>query len=194
MAPKQKSTSVDPSSDPLVILFKSIGLTQSKAIEANKNPKSAALLKDLIERHNLEAVGLDEKQAVLVTAFAGNLSKAVAVGDPEKSFVVSKILEGKLKSVDQVSGERNVNFCGVHRVTQSFFIPSIKAATKYVESHDVPIDNSDFDKQCGVGMLSPHCSIQCRRFSYLAGTLLQVSASRRKRCMRRFQTIFHLAP
>lgn len=110
MAPKQKSTPVDPSSDPLIILFKSIGLTQSKAIEANKNPKSAALLKDLIETHNLTAVGLDEKQAVLVTAFAGNLSKTAAVGDAEKSFVLSKILEGKLKSVDQVSGKCSAVF------------------------------------------------------------------------------------
>jgi glutaminyl-tRNA synthetase len=105
MAPKPKP--IDPLFDPLVTLFKSVGLSQSKAIEANKNPKSAVVLQDLIEKHNLVAVGLDEKRAVLVTAFAGNLSKSVAVGDDEKSFVVANILEGKLKSVDQVSGECN---------------------------------------------------------------------------------------
>lgn len=26
------------------------------------------------------------------------------------------------------------------------------AATKYVETHKVPIDQSDFDKECGIGM------------------------------------------
>lgn len=98
-------TPVDASSDPLVILFKSIGLSQSKAVEANKNLKSALVLKDLIEKHNLVAAGLDEKQAVLVTSFAGNIAKTVAVGDNEKSFVVADILKGNLKSVDQVSGE-----------------------------------------------------------------------------------------
>lgn len=96
---------MDPSSDPSVILFKSIGLSQSKAVEANKNPKSSAVLKDLIEKHNLVNVRLDEKRAVLVTALAGNLAKSVAVGDNEKSFVVSDILEGNLRTVDQVSGE-----------------------------------------------------------------------------------------
>jgi len=98
-------TPADASSDPLVILFKSIGLSQSKAVEANKNPKSATVLKDLVEKHNLVAAGLDEKQAVLVTAYAGNIAKAVAVGDDEKSFVIADILKGNLKSVDQVSGE-----------------------------------------------------------------------------------------
>jgi glutaminyl-tRNA synthetase len=109
MAPK--SAPVDPSSDPLVVLFKSIGLPQSKAVEANKNPKSALVLKDLIEKHNLNDIGLDEKRAVLITAFAGNLFKTVAAGDDERSFVVANILEGKLKSVDQVSGE-----CGETRL------------------------------------------------------------------------------
>jgi glutaminyl-tRNA synthetase len=102
MAPKP---SVDPSSDPLVILFKSIGLPQSKAVEANKSAKSALVLKDLIEKYDLAATKLDEKRAVLITSFAGNLSKAIAVGDDEKSFVISDILDGKLKSVDQVSGK-----------------------------------------------------------------------------------------
>ncbi|KIM91082.1 hypothetical protein PILCRDRAFT_84132 [Piloderma croceum F 1598] len=129
-------TLVDAPSEPLVILFKSIGLSQSKAIEANKNPKSATVLKELIEKHNLVAAGLDEKQAVLVTAFAGNIAKAVAVGDDEKSFVVADILKGNLKSVDQVS-----------------------AATKYIESHRVPIDRSDFNRHCGVARYGTGFSI-----------------------------------
>lgn len=91
-------------SDPLVDLFKSIGLTQSKAVEAKKNPKAAAVLKDLIEKHNLADATLDEKQAVLITAFAGNTSKIPDIGEQEKAFVITQILDKKLKSVDQVSG------------------------------------------------------------------------------------------
>jgi glutaminyl-tRNA synthetase len=146
MAPKPP---IDPSSDPLVILFKSIGLPQSKAVEANKNPKSANVLKDLIEKYSLVAAGLNEKQAVLVTAFAGNVSKAAAVGDDEKGFVVANILDRKLQSVDQVSGEYSMTRW---RLISDIRILAIVAATKYIESHKVPIDQSDFDKQCGVGM------------------------------------------
>lgn len=180
MAPKQTSAPVDSSSDPLVILFKSIGLTQPKAVEANKNPKSAALLKDLIEKHDLAAVGLDEKQAVLVTAFAGNLSKSSAVGDAEKSFVISKILECKLKSVDQVSGKFWI-LCGMIKHN----IPSSTAATKYVEARKVPINIADFDKQCGVGMSSAALKhVPSHKF-----IPQQASVSRQKSCTRRLRTM-----
>lgn len=137
-------------SDPQVELFQSIGLTQAKAKEAKKNPKSATALQDLIQKHNLTSVGLDEKQAVLVTAFAGNVSKLPEIGDDEKSFVVKYILEGKLKSVDQVAGTPDIlefsNRCSRDEV--------LAAASKYIESHHVPIDATDFEHYCGVGMSS----------------------------------------
>ncbi|EIM88595.1 glutamine-tRNA ligase [Stereum hirsutum FP-91666 SS1] len=124
MPPKASSNAADTA--PLIDLFKSIGLTQAKAAEAAKNPKSATIFKDLIEKYAL--VGkLDEKQAGLVAALAVQLSKT-NVGEEEKSYVVNAILDGRLKSVDQVN-----------------------AAVKYVEGHTVPIDDSDFDIQCGVG-------------------------------------------
>ena len=64
-----KSEAPDTASYPLVSLFKSIGLTQAKAVEAAKSAKSANALKDLIESYSL--VGkLDDKQAVLVAALA----------------------------------------------------------------------------------------------------------------------------
>lgn len=91
-------------SDSQFYLFQSIGLSQAKAKEAGKNQKSAATLQDLIQKHNLTSLGLDERQAVLVTAFAGHVSKVSEIGDEEKGFVVKYILEGKLKSVDQVAG------------------------------------------------------------------------------------------
>ncbi|KAG6337226.1 hypothetical protein ID866_1856 [Astraeus odoratus] len=87
-----------------VDLFKSIGLSQSKAAEAAKNPRSAAVLRDLIESYSLATPGLSEKQAVLVSALAVQLSKTQNVGPAERAYIVKAIREEKLKSVDQVNG------------------------------------------------------------------------------------------
>ncbi|GLB33980.1 putative class-I aminoacyl-tRNA synthetase [Lyophyllum shimeji] len=123
------SKQADPAADPSVALFKSIGLSQAKAQEAAKSPKSSAILRDIIESNPLVSSGkLDEKQAGLVVALAGALAKSQGVGHAERDFVISKIVENKLKSVDQVT-----------------------AAVKYIETHNLPIDESDFDSECGVG-------------------------------------------
>ena len=84
-----------------VDLFKSIGLSQAKASEAAKNAKSAALLQDLIERHALTGGRIDEKQAGLVAALAVQGAK---VGEDERGYVVNAIIDGRLKSTDQVNG------------------------------------------------------------------------------------------
>ncbi len=86
----------------LIELFKSIGLTQSKAAEAAKSPKSAATLKDIIEKKQLAGKDLDEKTSVLLAAVAVQSSK---LGDAERGYAVDAILDGRLKSTDQVSGE-----------------------------------------------------------------------------------------
>lgn len=93
-----------PSNEPLVHLFESIGLTRAKALEAAKSPKPAAVLKEIIEQNESVAKGLQEKQAGLVVALASALSKSQNVADPEKGYVLGKILNGDLKSVDQVNG------------------------------------------------------------------------------------------
>ncbi len=102
MAPPSKPDS----SNPLISLFKSLGLSQAKAAEAAKSPKSAAILKELIEKYSLvsDQGGLDEKHANLVVALSGSLTKSESIGDAEQKYIIDKILEDKLKSVDQVSG------------------------------------------------------------------------------------------
>lgn len=82
-------------------LFTSIGLTQAKASEAAKSAKSAALLQDLIERHALVGGRIDEKQASLVAALAVQGAK---IGEDERGYVVNAIIDGRLKSTDQVNG------------------------------------------------------------------------------------------
>jgi glutaminyl-tRNA synthetase len=82
-------------------LFTSIGLTQAKASEAAKSAKSAALLQGLIERHALAGGRIDEKQAGLVAALAVQGGK---IGEDEQGYAVCAIIDGRLKSTDQVNG------------------------------------------------------------------------------------------
>ncbi|KAL1675433.1 tRNA synthetases class I, catalytic domain-containing protein [Schizophyllum commune] len=113
-----------------VPLFEAIGLPHAKAVEAAKSAKQAAALKDIIEKYQLDKrePKLEEKQAGLISALAGQVAKAPNTTEEARDFVVDKILEGKLKTTDQAV-----------------------AAAKYVETHPPPIDVQDFDKECGVG-------------------------------------------
>ncbi|KAF7301836.1 Glutamine-tRNA ligase [Mycena indigotica] len=114
------------STHPVVPLLEAIGLPHAKALEAVKSPKIAAELQSIVESSSLGK--LDEKQASLIVALAGQLVKSEPVSLEKREYVVRKIAEGQLKSVDQVT-----------------------AAVKYVETHPTPIDSADFDKACGVG-------------------------------------------
>ncbi|KAH0587775.1 hypothetical protein H2248_006533 [Termitomyces sp. 'cryptogamus'] len=139
-----KPTRPDPA-DPLVSLFKSIGLTQAKAQEAAKSPKSAAILKDIIESYPTVSSGeLHEKQAGLIVALAGALAKT-SVGSVERDYLIATILENRLKSVDQVT-----------------------AAVKFVETHKVPVNEAEFDKECGVGFSITPEELDDRITKYIA--------------------------
>ncbi|KDQ20591.1 hypothetical protein BOTBODRAFT_40718 [Botryobasidium botryosum FD-172 SS1] len=128
MAPKFDPK--DPAVAALIESFQSIGLSSAKATEAARNAKNAAALKSLIDEHSLADKGLDEKQGVLLSYFAVQGSK---LGDLERRYVVDAIVDGRLKSNEQVS-----------------------AAIKYLTAHPVPINDSEFNSECGVGVnLSP---------------------------------------
>ncbi|EEB90522.1 hypothetical protein MPER_11259, partial [Moniliophthora perniciosa FA553] len=114
--------------DPLIPLFKSIGLNQPKAVEAAKSPKAAATLKNLIDKYSLASHdSADEKNAGLIAAFAGQLAKTDGVTEEQEKYVLDRILDGKLKSVDQVT-----------------------AAVKHVASHPT-INEGEFYRECGIG-------------------------------------------
>lgn len=100
MGPSKGKSAVSPETAAYVDLFKSIGLTQAKAAEAAKSAKSAALLQGLIERHSLPG-RVDEKQAGLIAALAVQGAK---IGEDERGYVVDAIIDGRLKSTDQVNG------------------------------------------------------------------------------------------
>lgn len=93
----------DPAVAELIASFEAIGLSKPKATDAARNPKNAATLKEIVDQNDLKGKGLNEKQAALVATLAvqaGNL------GSTERAHIVTGISEGKLKSVDQVSGMR----------------------------------------------------------------------------------------
>ncbi|CAA7260035.1 unnamed protein product [Cyclocybe aegerita] len=114
-----------PPSD-LVALFQAMGLPKAKAEEAVKAPKSANILAAIIENNDEVASGLDEKKATLMSALSIALSKTSESVD--QNHLIAAILDSRLASVDQLS-----------------------AAVKYLESHRSPIDEEDFNKECGVG-------------------------------------------
>lgn len=96
---------ITPENEPLVRLFQSIGLTQSKALEAAKSAKPAAILKEIIDENEIAAKGSDEKRAGLLVALSNALSKSPGISRAGKDYVLDRILDGDLKSVDQVNGE-----------------------------------------------------------------------------------------
>ncbi|KAH9972938.1 glutamine-tRNA ligase [Lactifluus volemus] len=125
MAPSKSTPATSPETAAYIELFKSIGLTQAKAAEAAKSAKSAALLQRLIEKHELTGGRIDEKQAGLVAALAVQGAK---MEEDERGYIVDAIIHGRLKSNDQVN-----------------------AAVRYLESHHLPVDDAQFDTECGVG-------------------------------------------
>jgi glutaminyl-tRNA synthetase len=131
MPPKAPTAASSPETAEQISLFKSIGLSQAKAAEAAKSSKSANVLQQLISSYGLvsKEPPLEEKQAGLIAAAAVLFSNSNGLDTEEKQgYVVHAILDGRLKSTDQVT-----------------------AAAKYIESHTLPIDDQDFDSECGVG-------------------------------------------
>lgn len=101
MAPKPTPTTEE--IETLATKFESIGLNQAKAKDAAKSSKIAEPLKHLVETFKLSERSVGDKQASLLVHFAAPSSKLA--GDQERGYIVDKIIDGKLKSTDQVNGE-----------------------------------------------------------------------------------------
>jgi glutaminyl-tRNA synthetase len=107
MPPKAPTAASSPETAEQISLFKSIGLSQAKAAEAAKSPKSANVLQQLISSYGLVSrePPLEEKQAGLIAAAAVLFSNSNGLDTEEKQgYVVHAILDGRLKSTDQVTG------------------------------------------------------------------------------------------
>lgn len=148
MAPP-KGTS--PETTAYIDLFKSIGLAQAKASEAAKSAKSAAVLQDLIERHALVGGRIDEKQAGLVAALAVQGTK---IGEDKRGYVVDAIIDGRLKSTDQVNGACSASLHGMVDIEYVRLMSRHTAAVKFIDTQSLPVDDAQFDRECGVGQSS----------------------------------------
>ena len=90
-----------PENASLISLFSSLGLSNNAAVNLVRTPKQSAPFKALIDDYDLAGKTFDDKQAaalVKLSATGGKLSSE------DRGFVVRKIVDGSLKSPDQVTG------------------------------------------------------------------------------------------
>ena len=104
MAPKPTLTTEE--IDALAAKFETIGLNQAKAKDAAKSSKIAEPLKHLVETFKLSERSVNDKQASLLVHFAPPSSKIR--DDQERRYIVDRIIDGKLKSTDQVNGKPSI--------------------------------------------------------------------------------------
>lgn len=99
MPPKFDPT--DPAIAELLNLFKSFGLSETKSLEAVRNPKTAATLKDIVVANDLTAKPLEDKQAGLIASLA---TQGAKIAEPERNYIAGAVADGRLKTTDQLSG------------------------------------------------------------------------------------------
>ena len=92
----------DPAIAELISLFKSSGISEVKTLEAVRNPKTSASLKQLVLDNQFNDKPLDDKSAGLLASLANQGSK---LGDDERNYIARAIAQGRLKTTDQLSGE-----------------------------------------------------------------------------------------
>lgn len=107
--PHTDSSSMPPKFDPndpaiaeLILLFKSSGISEVKTLEAVRNPKTSAALKQLVLDNRFDDKPLDDKGASLLASLASQGSK---LDDDERNYIARAIAGGRLKTNDQLSGE-----------------------------------------------------------------------------------------
>lgn len=147
MTLKTKFDVNDPAVVALMSLFKSVGVTPTKAAETVRNPKNAASLKELIHRNELSSKHFDEKQGSLVVHLAAQGGK---LNPEQQDYTTKAIVDGKLKNIDQVTG--------LSSLLLGYVVPSeftTQASIKYLETHLLPVDEHEFDSECGVGGSTP---------------------------------------
>lgn len=88
--------------DELIPIFVKIGLSEQKAKDTAKNKKLAPTLEKVIDEANVRDAGCDKDVGILLYSLATTVTKGAIEHIP---FIVSKIMNGDLKTTDQVSGK-----------------------------------------------------------------------------------------
>lgn len=112
MPPKFNAS--DPETAAQISAFKTIGLSDAKALEVARAPKQAAILKSLIDQSDADAGldlraahtrgELDEKKSALVLSLCVASASAAKLTEEGRKYALRAILDGRLKSNEQVSG------------------------------------------------------------------------------------------
>jgi len=134
MADKNAALSKEEEQELSQLYASSLNLASSKSKDLLKKPAQAHLLADIIRSHGLGSQEAGPSSAggkfdgkvgtLLVTAVTSPLK----LDDEKRKYVVTRVLDGSLKSTDQVN-----------------------AASKFLESKDLPVDQAEFDEESGVG-------------------------------------------
>lgn len=162
MPPKFNAS--DPETAAQISAFKSIGLSEAKALEVARAPKQAAILSSLITQPDSDlrkahANGeLDEKKTALLLSLCVAAGNATNLNEEGRRYALGAILDGRLKSNEQVSGAFVfVNFydmmksltCGGWRIA---------AAVKFLDANPPPVEEKLFNPACGVGRSTQYAS------------------------------------
>lgn len=94
--------------DDLIPLFVKIGLSEQKAKDTAKNKKLAPTLETVINEANVRE-GCDKDVGILLYTLATAAAKAPV---EHLSFITKKIMNGDLKTTDQISGKCLISTCG----------------------------------------------------------------------------------
>ncbi|CAO3655315.1 unnamed protein product [Mucor hiemalis] len=92
--------------DNLIPLFVKIGLSEQKAKDTAKNKKLAPTLEKVIDNANVRESGCDKDVGILLYSLATTVTKGATEHIP---FIVGKIMNGDLKTTDQVSAA--IKYC-----------------------------------------------------------------------------------
>jgi len=148
---------ITPENESHVRFFESFGLTTAKALEAAKSPKPANILKELIEQNNLGVKDFGQETGVLLVTLAIELSKSPSCTNTEREYVLKRIVNGDLKTVDQVNGmSHSIWFFWPDPQHENFWSLRCLAAVKFVDINRSPVNDKEFDGACGVGKLHGH--------------------------------------
>ncbi|SCV69645.1 BQ2448_1039 [Microbotryum intermedium] len=116
---------LDPAQNELCRYLQQCGLSQVRSTETARS-KTSANVQAFFRKHELDKMGLSDKQALLMLQVVKDANR---VGDMGQRYLVKRVKEGGLEKAEQVT-----------------------AAVKYLSSHTgEEVNEATFDKACGVG-------------------------------------------
>lgn len=85
----------------LIPVFTKIGLSEQKAKDTAKNKKLAPTLEAVIDEANVRDGGCSKEEGNLLYQLASTITKDAT---PHRTYLVKRIMNGDLKTADQVTG------------------------------------------------------------------------------------------